>query len=430
MTLYILILLVIILIALILFLIFKIMRKQDEARHNEELRKAELRQIDEAHKAEIRRIEEARKADIRQAEEARKGDADRFRNLANELLTKHSESLRAENSRQMDALLSPLAQNLTDFRKMVNDCYVQENASRRSLADRVDRLMELNESIGTEARNLTSALKGKSKVQGDWGEMILTTMLEQAGLKEGIHFSTQMTRDAAGNPLRDNAGHLLRPDTVVFLPEGRNLVIDSKVSLTAYVDVCSTEDEDARRRRLSDHVTSVRRHIDELASKRYDRVVEGSASYVIMFIPNEGAYLSALQADDALWQYAFGKGIALVSPTHLFTVMHLISQLWVQDKQTRHTLQIAEKGASLYNKIMSFMESMESIGAALGKAQDSFDAAMNRLATGRGNMAKISSDLRDLGIKASKQMPSLTKRLMENDADTPSEATDRRKIIE
>ncbi|MBD5231024.1 MAG: DNA recombination protein RmuC [Bacteroidales bacterium] len=442
-----LIILVVLLIVLVVLLLVKISRKETADRlaavREEEFRQATLREEvrrreedNRRREEDIRRreedekrreAEERRQAELRQAqrlseEEARKAETERFRNIANELLSKHAESLRAENTRQIDALLSPLAQNLTDFRKMVNDCYVQENASRRSLSDQVDRLMHLNESIGTEARNLTSALKGNSKVQGDWGEMILSTMLEQAGLKEGVHFRTQVTRDSLGNPLRDEAGHLQRPDMVVYLPEGRNLVIDSKVSLTAYADACASDDEQQRATRLRSHVLSVRKHIDELAAKRYDRIVEGSASYVMMFIPNEGAYITALQADDTLWQYAFDKGIALVSPTHLFSVMHLISQLWVQDKQTRHTLLIAEKGASLYTKIMGFMEAMESVGTALGKAQENFDAAMARLATGRGNMAKLSCDLRDLGIKAKKQMPPLTRRLMENDPEAEEES--------
>ncbi len=330
----------------------------------------------------------------RRAEEMQRESTAHFKAIAADLLRTQAQELREANSRQMDAILRPLSQNLNDFRRTVNDCYVQENASRKSLSDQVERLMRLNESIGTEARNLSSALKGNSKVQGDWGEMVLTTLLEQAGLHEGIHFLTQATRDDLGHTLRDREGHLQRPDVIVNLPEGRKIIIDSKTSLTAYADLCATQDEATRTARTRDHLRSMRSHIDELAAKRYDKTVAGSADYVMMFVPNEGAYIAAQQAEPELWQYAFRKGVAIVSPTHLFSVMQIISQLWVQDKQNRHTLEIARKGGALYDKVMLFMQSFEEVGNALDKARDSYDTALSRLATGKGNLAKMSRDLR------------------------------------
>lgn len=355
----------------------------------------------------------------RRSEEMRREASDTFKALASDLLKTQAESLRSDNSRQMEALLRPLAQNLADFRKAVNDCYVRENASRQSLTDQIAQLMRLNQNIGNEARNLTLALKGNNKIQGDWGEMVLTTLLEQAGLEAGIHFEAQPTRGADGNLLQDADGRNRRPDVIVRLPEGRRIIIDSKVSLTAFADVCAEDDEGLRKSRLKAHIASVRKHVDELASKEYQHLVKGSADYVMMFIPNEGAYIAAVQADPALWQHAFARGVAIVSPTHLFSVMQLISQLWIQDKQNRHTLEIAKKGGMLYDKVMLFMQAFEDVGSHLDKASKSFNTAMDRLATGRGNVARLSRDLHDLGIKASRNMPPLTRHKLENDDETP-----------
>lgn len=394
--------------------IIMLLMRRDAARRAEEMRREAERHTEEMRREADRRAEEMRREADRRAEEMRRETADSFKALAADLLKAQTESLRTDNARQMEALLGPLSQNLADFRKVVSDCYVQESASRRSLTDQIEQLMRLNQSIGAEARNLTLALKGNSKVQGDWGEMVLTTLLEEAGLEEGIHFEAQPTRDDDGNLLRDTEGRNRRPDVVVKLPEGRRIIIDSKVSLTAYADVCAEPDDALKGARMKAHTASVRKHVEELASKEYQNLIKGSADYVMMFIPNEGAYITAVQADPALWQYAFTKGVAIVSPTHLFSVMQLISQLWLQDKQNRHTLEIAKKGGLLYDKVMLFMQAFEDVGAHLDKAGKSFNTAMDRLATGRGNVARLSRDLRELGVKASRTMPPLTRERLES----------------
>lgn len=361
--------------------------------------------------------------DKRQFEEnLRNQNVAEFQTIASQLLKTHTETLREDNTRQIDALLRPLAQHLSDFRKTVNDCYMQDNASRRSLADQIDRLMRMNETIGTEARNLTSALKGNNKVQGDWGEMILTTLLEQAGLEQGLHFEAQPTHDDQGSLLRGDDGQRQRPDIIVRLPQGKRVIIDSKVSLTAYAEACACDNEQERKSHLKEHVSSMRRHVDELASKKYQQTVKGSPDQVMMFVPNEGAYMAAVHTDSTLWQYAYTRNVAIVSPTHLFSMMQIISQLWVQDKQNRHTLEIARKGGMLYDKVMLFMQSLEDVGASLENAKKSFDTAMMRLATGKGNVAKLSKDLADLGVKASKNMPPLSRHIMETDTDTADES--------
>ena len=338
-------------------------------------------------------------------ENLRRESTAQFQALASEILKSQSAGLKEQNAEHIEALLRPLAENIEGFRKAVTDSYVQENASRKSLTDQIDRLMKLNESIGTEARNLTSALKGNSKVQGDWGEMILETMLENAGLERGIHFEAQVTRSSDGRSIQDEEGHRQRPDIVVNMPDNRKLVIDSKVSLTAFAELCSEEDEARRKTLHANHLASVKRHINELAAKKYQDSINGSADHVMMFIPNEGAYIAAVQQDPELWLYAYTRHVALVSPTHLFSSMRIVSQLWVQDKQNRNTIEIARKGGALYDKVVLFLNSMQEIGAALDKAKDSYETALSRLTTGRGSVTKLSSDLKNLGAKASKNMP-------------------------
>lgn len=341
----------------------------------------------------------------KQAEDLRRENIAQFKALAAEMLASQTSGLKQANSEQLEALLKPLSENIDSFRKAVNDSYVQENASRKSLTDQIDRLMKLNESIGIDAKNLASALRGNSKVQGDWGEMILETMLENAGLEKGIHFTSQMTRNADGSLLRSEEGNLQRPDVVVNMPDARKIVIDSKVSLTAFVSLCNAEDESSRVLYAKKNLESVRHHIDELAVKKYPDSIKGSADHVLMFIPNEGAYIAALQADARLWQYAYDRGVAIVSPTHLFSVMKIISQLWVQDKQNRNTLEIARRGGKLYEKVVGFVVALQDVGTALKKASDNYDLAYSRLYTGKGNVVKMAQDLKDLGAKTAKSLP-------------------------
>lgn len=341
-----------------------------------------------------------------QEEDMRRENVAQFKAVASEILKAHTGDLKQSNTEQLDALLRPLSENIESFRKAVNETYVQESASRKSLTDQIERLMKLNETIGIDAKNLTSALRGNSKVQGDWGEMILETMLQQAGLEEGIHYVKQATRAADGTVLRNEQGALQRPDVIVMLPDSRKLVIDSKVSLTAFSDYCAADGEAARREAARRNLESVRRHIDELAAKRYQDTVEGSAGHVLMFVPNEGAYIAAVQESAELWQYAWERSVAIVSPTHLFSVMKIISQLWTQDKQNRNTLEIARRGGRLYEKIVGYVSALQDVGNNLRRASESYETAMSRLCQGRGNVLKMAQDLKDLGAKTEKQLPS------------------------
>lgn len=323
----------------------------------------------------------------------------RFRELSTRIMQQGAKELNRSNSEQIGALLAPLQTRIAEFRKAVDESAVEDKASRKSLRDKLDELARLNASLGAEAEKLSSALRGRSKVQGDWGEMVLRTLLEQGGLTAGIHFTEQLTTRDNGETLRDDQGRGLRPDVIVNMPDGRKLVIDSKVSLTAYIDMCGAEAPQAQREAADRLVKSVKKHVDELATKKYQDYIGSTPDFVVMFIPVEGAYLAALQNDPELWRYAWERRVSISSPTHLFAVMHVVSSLWSQDKRNRNAQVIAEKAGSLYDKLMLFMASFDELGRCLTKAVDSYGTSANRLATGKGNVVKTAQELGEMGVR-------------------------------
>lgn len=363
------------------------------------------RQIDLLNQQHARQIEMLTAKYEKQNESLRQDMMLQFNVLASDVLKRNSESLKEANSEQIDALLRPLKENIESFKKTISEGYVKESSSRKLLEVQIERLVKLNETIGEEARNLTSALKGNSKVQGDWGEMILETLLENAGLERGINFETQLTRDSGGNVLKNDEGKMLRPDVLIKLPDNHSIIVDSKVSLTAFVDYCNAEDENVRIVAGKKHLQSVYVHIDELYAKMYQNNLKGAADYVMMFIPNESAYIAAVQLDINLWKYAYERGVIIVSPTHLFSVMSIISQLWRQDKQNRNAMLIAERGGKLYDKLVLFMDSFEKVGKSIDDAMTSYNKSFNQLRTGKGNVLRQAEDMKALGAKASKSLP-------------------------
>lgn len=363
------------------------------------------RQIDLLTRQHARQIEMLTAKYEQQNEALRQEMMLQFNVLASDVLKRNSESLKEANSEQIDALLRPLKENIESFKKTISEGYVKESSSRKLLEVQIERLVKLNETIGEEARNLTSALKGNSKVQGDWGEMILETLLENAGLERGINFETQLTRDSGGNVLKNDEGKLLRPDVLIKLPDNHSIIVDSKVSLTAFVDYCNAEDENVRIVAGKKHLQSVYAHIDELYAKMYQNNLKGAADYVMMFIPNESAYIAAVQLDINLWKYAYERGVIIVSPTHLFSVMSIVSQLWRQDKQNKNAMLIAERGGKLYDKLVLFMDSFEKVGKSIDDAMTSYNKSFNQLRTGKGNVLRQAEDMKALGAKASKSLP-------------------------
>ncbi|MDE6779790.1 MAG: DNA recombination protein RmuC [Alistipes sp.] len=313
-----------------------------------------------------------------------------FRNLANDILTEQSQRFKQTNRESLDILLKPFRDNITEFRERVERIYSSENEQRGALHNELKNLMELNRRITAETTNLTNALKGNSKVQGDWGEMILETILDGSNLIKGVHYQTQMN-------IKDEAGNNLRPDVVLFLPEGKRIVIDSKVSLTAFVGYTSAEDETSRRSFMAAHVTSVRQHVAELGRKEYQRLLD-SPDFVIMFIPNEPAFLAALQSDSSIWADAYDKKVIISSPTNLFALLKLVDDLWKRNAQNKNTADIVTCGTKLYEQLVAFTASLEGVGTALDKARASYDDAYKRLCTGNDNIVRVGERLRKLGI--------------------------------
>ena len=403
---------IVLLIAVLIFLcvvVVKMKKEQSDDALIESQRKQIIeslnRQIDLLNQQHARQIEMLTAKYEQQNEALRQEMMLQFNVLASDVLKRNSESLKEANSEQIDALLRPLKENIESFKKTISEGYVKESSSRKLLEVQIERLVKLNETIGEEARNLTSALKGNSKVQGDWGEMILETLLENAGLERGINFETQLTRDSGGNVLKNDEGKLLRPDVLIKLPDNHSIIVDSKVSLTAFVDYCNAEDENVRIVAGKKHLQSVYAHIDELYAKMYQNNLKGAADYVMMFIPNESAYIAAVQLDINLWKYAYERGVIIVSPTHLFSVMSIVSQLWRQDKQNRNAMLIAERGGKLYDKLVLFMESFEKVGKSIDDAMTSYNKSFNQLRTGKGNVLRQAEDMKALGAKASKSLP-------------------------
>ena len=333
----------------------------------------------------------ARNAEERAAEKAEREQLEerfrqQFKNLATEILGEQSQRFKETNKESIDILLKPFRENIVDFRKRVEEIYTTQTSQRGELKSELKRLMELNQTISAEAQNLTNALKGNSKVQGDWGEMLLETILDSSALSKGIHYETQYN-------IKDEEGRNLRPDVVLHLPEKKDIVIDSKVSLTAFVGYSSADTEEERRRYLAAHIASVRQHVTELGRKEYQRRLN-SPDFVIMFIPNEPAFLAALQNDTAIWSDAYDKKVIISSPTNLFALLKLVADLWKYNDQDKNTKEIAACGLKLYEQLVAFTSSLEGVGTALDKARDAYEDAHKRLCSGNDNIIRVGERLR------------------------------------
>ena len=328
-----------------------------------------------------------------------------FKNLANEILEDKSQRFTQRNKENLEALLKPLDENIKEFKKTVTEVYDKESKERFSLGNEVKKLAELNQLMGDEARNLTKALKGDSKTQGDWGEMILESILEKSGLrKDEEYFMQEELKDEEGKPLRSSAENKkMRPDAVVKYPDNRTVIIDSKVSLNAFTRYIDAPDPEIRQKELDAHVAAIKNHIITLSTKGYDDY-DKSLDFVMMFIPSEPAYIAAMQGDRDLWSFAYDKRILLMNPTNLITSLKLISDLWKREYQNRNALVIAERGALLYDKFAGFVDNMTDIGKKLEQATESYSSAFKQLSTGRGNLMRQAEELRELGIKPKKSL--------------------------
>lgn len=322
----------------------------------------------------------------------------------NELATKIFDDKARKSDDRLNEILNPLKENIERLKKEINDRSIKDSENHASLREQIGLLRDLNTQIGKDATYLANALKGNNSIQGNWGEQMLEHILSTSGLVKGEQFEVQVTKDDAGNTLTNEAGNRLRPDVIVHLPDEKDIIIDSKVSFRAYVDYVNATDEKTQQEKLREHAISVKKHVDELATKSYQDYVRKAGDFVMMFIPNEGAYLAAMHADSHLWEYAYDKRVVIISPTHLISVLKLVSQLWGHDKQTKNALKIAEEAGKLYDRFVDFTEYMRNIDKGITNARQAYDKAMSKLQDGRGNILRQVETLQELGAKAKKKL--------------------------
>ncbi|WP_409013871.1 MULTISPECIES: DNA recombination protein RmuC [Chryseobacterium] len=329
-----------------------------------------------------------------------------FENLANKILEEKTEKFTTLNQNNLKTILEPFQEKINDLKNRVNEAYEKENKERFSLAEKVKELAELNQQISEDAKKLTRALKGESKTQGNWGEMILESILEKSGLVKGReYFLEYELRDEDNKALfSEFSGKKMRPDAVIKYPDERNVIIDSKVSLTAFTELVDETDQDIYVIKLNQHLSSIKTHITQLSQKAYDDYGK-SLDFVMMFIPSEPAYIAAMQADQNLWNYAYERRVLLLNPSNLITSLKLIADLWKREYQNRNSMEIAERGAKLYDKFVGFVENLEKVGKNLDQAKNVYNDAYKQLSTGNDNLVTQTQKLKSLGIKNKKDLP-------------------------
>ena len=351
-------------------------------------------------------------------EEARSNLTLSFKQLAQEIFEAKQANFRNQSKEQLDGLLKPLNDRLKDFQARVETAYSEESRERFSLRHELKSLREMNTKISEDALNLTKALKGESKTQGTWGEVVLERVLEKSGLTKGREYDTQMS-------LKSDEGSRYQPDVIVHLPEGKDIIIDSKVSLTAYERMSSTDDEMVRSQALAEHVQSMRSHLKMLSEKSYHQL-EGvrSLDFVLMFVPVEAAFSVGVQSDESLFADAFSRNIVIVTPTTLLVTLRTIENIWRYERQSANAQEIAKRAGGLYDKLVGFVADMEVIGNRLQSVQSVYDDAVRKLSSGRGNLIRRAESMRQLGAESSKSLPKSWVETDEAPADSVVENSD------
>jgi len=327
-----------------------------------------------------------------------------FSKLANEIFEQKSKVHAEQNKLQLDTILKPFKEQVDGFGKKIEEKYITETKERHLLKDQIIQLRSLNERLSDDANNLTKALKGENKTQGNWGELILEKILQSSGLREGLEYETQGT-------YKDEEGKSYKPDVLVHLPDEKDIVIDSKVSLVAYERYMNAQEDTSREQARKEHVLSVRSHIKGLSDKKYEEL-QGlrSLDFVLLFMPIESAYMLALEDDSSFFQETIKQNIMVVGPSTLLVTLRTIEYIWRNERQEQNAQEIADKAANLYDKFVGFVEDMEKIGGQISKTQSSYDDAMKKLSFGTGNLIKRTEDMKKLGIKTKKK---IEKKLLE-----------------
>ena len=334
-----------------------------------------------------------------------------FKNVANEILEQKSKNLEETSNKNIKTLLDPLNKDLKDFKEKVDKVYNDEARERHSLESQVKMLVQTSTQVSQQAENLTNALKGNVKQQGNWGEMILSSILENSGLTENReYFLQEFIKDKSGEIIKDENGNALQPDVTIHYPDERKVIVDSKVSLVAWEKYMTETDVTAQKQALEGHIRSLKAHIDGLSKKNYPKYAK-ALDHVILFVPIEPAFLEAVKQDTGLWKYAYDKKVLIVGPTNLLLVLKIVADIWQIEKQSKNAIEIAEKAGELYDKLFGFIESMEDVGSGLKKATQFYEKAMGQLSTGKGNAIKKAEELKALGADTKKQFPD---RLIDN----------------
>jgi len=335
---------------------------------------------------------------IGKLEDAEKRLAEHFERLAGRIFEERSQKLSDLNTKQIDGLLKPLGEKLTEFRSTVESAHREETAQHQVMRAKIGDLEKLNERLHEDATNLSRALTSNVKAQGNWGEQQLERLLEISGLQKGQEYSTQYSVTTEG-------GQRIQPDLVLHLPEGKSIVLDSKVSLLAWTRFQAAADDEARDAALKDHVASLRQHVKNLGEKRYAEIPElNSLDFVLMFVPIEAALIAALQADPELAEFALRNKVALLSPTNFLATMRTVGSVWAVHKQNRNAQEIARRAGLLYDKFAGFVENLKLVGDRLRQAQQSYESAFSQLSTGAGNLLRQTDQLRELGARNTKQI--------------------------
>mgnify|MGYP001576594271 CR=1 FL=1 len=356
-------------------------------------------------------LEEKRRTQKEEIDTLQKTFTTEFENLANKIFEDKSKKFTEQNKTNLENILNPLKENITKFEKKVDDTYKAEASERNSLKGEIKSLVTLNKQISEEANNLAKALKGDSKKQGNWGEIILEKVLERSGLQKGVEYEMQVSFTAED-------GKRVQPDVIIHLPDKKHIVIDSKVSLVAYESYVNAQTEEEQERNLQAHITSVKNHIKGLSEKNYQALEQlNTPDFVLLFMPIESSFSLAVQADNEIFNFAWEKKIVIVSPSTLLATLRTIASLWKQERQTKNALEIAEEGGKLYDKFVLFVDDLISIGKKMDEAKTNYSEAMKKLHDGTGNLVRRAEKMKTLGAKTTKELPkNLVERAQENES--------------